>query len=73
MLLKTSAIESIITIDPMDNVVRSTVELLVRSCTASSGQGPDNVLQNPEQRDFSDDTEDTLLITPSNRKEFNAI
>ena len=45
--------------------------MAVRSITGSSGYGPNNVVQNLNQRDFSGNMEDTLLMTASSRKDLN--
>ena len=45
--------------------------MAVRSITESSGSGPNNMVQNPDQRDFSDKTEKTSLISASSRVDLN--
>ena len=39
------------------------VEITVKLITESKGLGTDNVAQTPEQRQFSENTEDTVLMT----------
>ena len=51
----------------MDNVVMPRVEMAVRSVTESSRRGPSCVVQNPDQRNFSGNTENTPPMTVSSR------
>ena len=43
-------------------VVIPRVEMAVRSITKSSRRGPNSVVQNPDQRDFTGITEKTPLV-----------
>ena len=49
----------------MDNVVIPRVEMAVGSITGLSGQGPSSVFQNPDQRQFTRNTENFLLMSAS--------
>ena len=51
----------------MDDVVISRFKMVVRSITGSSRQGPDSVVQHPDQRDFPKKKENTPLMTASSR------
>ena len=55
----------------MDNVVFPRVEMAVTSITGSSGQGPSNVVQNPDRRDFTGNTENTPTMAASGRLDLN--
>ena len=55
----------------MDNVVKPREEMAVKLFTASSGRRPSSVVQNPDQRDFLRNVEDTPLITAFNRTKLN--
>ena len=46
----------------MDKVVIPRVEMAVRSITGSSGHGPNFVVQNPDRRNFTGNTENTPLM-----------
>ena len=45
--------------------------MVIRSITESSGQGLSSVVQNPDQRDFPESTENTPLMSASNRVDLN--
>ena len=49
----------------MDNVVIPRAEMAARSLTESSGRGPNGIVQNTAQRDFSGNTENTPLMSAS--------
>ena len=51
----------------MDNVVIPRVQMAVKSITGSSGKGPSSIVQNPNRRDFTRNTEKTPLISASSR------
>ena len=51
----------------MDNVVIPRVQIAVKSITGSSGKGPSSIVQNPNRRDFTGNTENTPLISASSR------
>ena len=55
----------------MDKVVIPRVELAVRSITESSGRRPSNVVQNPDRRDFTGNSENTPLMSASSRMDLN--
>ena len=55
----------------LNNVVISRVEMAVRSITGSSGNGPNSIVQNPDQRDFTGNTENTPLRLASSRLDLN--
>ena len=55
----------------MDNVVIPRVEMAVRSITESSGREPSSMVQNPDQRDFSGNTENTPLMSASSWVDLN--
>ena len=55
----------------MDNVKTATVEMAVRSITELSGRGPNSVVQNPDQSDFSGNMEIILLVAASSRAYLN--
>ena len=55
----------------MDNVVMPRFELAVRSITKLSGREPNCVVQNPDQRDFTGNTENTPLMSASSRLNLN--
>ena len=55
----------------MENVVILRVEMAVGSITESSQGGPDIMAQNPDQRDFSGNRENTPLMSASSRVDFN--
>ena len=55
----------------MDNVVKSKVETTVRSPTEPSERGPNSMVENHDQRDFSETTENTLLMSASSRVGLN--
>ena len=44
-------------------LVMPRVEIAVRSITESSERGPNNVVQNPDQGDFTLNTKETLLMS----------
>ena len=45
--------------------------MAVRSITGSSRQGPNSMVQNPDRRDFTGNTENTLLMSASSRLDSN--
>ena len=51
----------------MDNLLKPKVEFTLRLNNASSPRGPASLSHIPDQRNFSGKTEDTLLMTESNR------
>ena len=51
----------------MDNLVIPIVKIAMSSITESSGRGPNNVVQNLDQKDFSGNMEITTRITASGR------
>ena len=53
------------------DVVTPRIEKAVRSITGSSGRGPNSVAQNPDQRGFSGNMEETPLTTASSRADLN--
>ena len=55
----------------MDKVVIPRVEMAVRLITASSGHGPDSVVQNPDRKDFTGSTENTQLMSAASRLYLN--
>ena len=55
----------------MYNVVIPIAELAVRSVIESSGRGPNSMAQNPDQRDFSGNTENTPLMSALSRVDLN--
>ena len=55
----------------MDNLVLPRIEMAVRSITGSSGHEPNSVVQNPDQLNFSGNTENTPLMMASNRTDLN--
>ena len=55
----------------MDNVVTLRVEMAARSITESSRRGPNSVVQNPGQRDFTGNTENAPLMPASSRLDLN--
>ena len=55
----------------LDNVVFPRVEMAVKSITGSSGQGPSSVVQNPKQRDFTGNTENTSLMLAASQLNLN--
>ena len=55
----------------MDNVIIPRVEMAVRSVTESSGIGINGMFQNPNQKDFSANTENTPLMSASSRVDLN--
>ena len=55
----------------MDIIVIPRVEMAVRSITGSSVQGPSSVVQNPDRRDFTGNTENTPLMLASSRLDLN--
>ena len=59
------------TLTAMNNVVIPRVEMTVRSIIESSGQGPSSVVQNPDRRDFTGNTENTPLMSASSRLDLN--
>ena len=52
----------------MDNVSFPRVEMAVRSTTGSSEDGPNSVVQNPDERDFIGNTENTQHRSASRSK-----
>ena len=54
-----------------DKVVIPRVEMSVKSIIGSSGHRPNSVLQNPDRRDFTGNTENTPLISASSRLDLN--
>ena len=55
----------------MDKVVIPPVEMAVRSITGSSRHGPNSVVQNPDRSDFTENTENTPLMSASSRLDLN--
>ena len=55
----------------VENVVVSRVGMAVRSITEWSGRGPSSVVQNPDQRDLTGNTENTALMSDSSRIDLN--
>ena len=55
----------------MDKISIPRVEIAVRSITGSSGHGPNNVVQKPDWRDFTENTENTPLMSASSRLDLN--
>ena len=55
----------------MNDVVIPRVEMAVRSVTGSSGSGPNSIVQNPDRRDFTGNTEKTPLRSASSRLDSN--
>ena len=55
----------------MNNGIIPRVEMAVRLITGSSGQGPSSVVQNPDRRYFTRNTESTTLMSASNRLDLN--
>ena len=55
----------------MDNIVIPRVETAVRLITGLSGRGFCSMIQNRDQRDFTENTESTLLMSASSRKDLN--
>ena len=55
----------------MDNVVMPRVEMAVRSIIGSSGQGSSRVVQNPDRRDSTGNTENTPRMSASSRSDVN--
>ena len=55
----------------MDNVLFPRVEKAVTAITGSSGQGPSNVVQNPDRRDFTGNNENTPTMSASSRLDLN--
>ena len=55
----------------MDNLVIPGVEMAMRSITGSSGRGPNSVVQNTDQRDFSGTMENSPPMTTSGRVDLN--
>ena len=63
MAVENRVLDSILT--TMDNVMKPKVENTVRSITESSGRGPNSIVQNPDKKDFSGNTENIALISAS--------
>ena len=61
MAIKNRVHDAILT--AVDNVVIPRVEMAVRSFTKSSRQGPNRLVQNPDFKDFSGNTENTPLMS----------
>ena len=55
----------------LDNVIIPQVEMAVKSITESSRRGPISVVQNPDPRDFTGNTENTPLMLVSSRLDLN--
>ena len=55
----------------MDNVVVPRLKLIVRPFTGLSGHGPNSMVQNLGQRDFSRIMENTPLMRASSRTDLN--
>ena len=55
----------------MDSVVIPRVYRAVRSVNESSGRGTSSVVRNPDQRDFTGNTENTRLMSVFSRKDLN--
>ena len=55
----------------MDDVVIRRVEIAVRSIAQSPGRGTNSVIQNPDQRDFSGNTENSPYMAASSRTSLN--
>ena len=51
----------------MGNVVIPKFEMAVKSIAESSGRGPSSMLQNPDKKNFSKNTENTALMSPSSQ------
>ena len=56
----------------MYKVVLPRAEMAVRSITGSSGHGPLSVVQNPNRRAFTENTENTPLMSASSRLDLNS-
>ena len=67
--VENSVHEAILT--AMEGVFVSRVEKALRSITGPSWSGPNNVVQNPGQKDFSGSLEDTPLIMASSCTDLN--
>ena len=57
----------------IDSVVERWVEMAVRSAIGSWGERPNSVVQNPNQRDFSGNMEDTPVMTASSCADSNTV
>ena len=55
----------------MNDVDSPRVEMAVRLITSSSGNGPNSIVQNLDQRDFTGSTENIPLRSASNRLDLN--
>ena len=55
----------------MNNVVIPRIEMAVRSITGSSGNGPNSIVQKPDRRHFTGNTEYTPLRSASSRLDSN--
>ena len=55
----------------MHNVVIPRVEMAVRSITGSLGQRPSSVVQSPDRRDFTGNTENVPLMSASSLLDLN--
>ena len=55
----------------MNDVVIARVNMAVKSITGSSGNGPNGKVQNPDRRDFTGNTENTLLRSASSWLKLN--
>ena len=55
----------------VDNVPTTPVDMTLRSITKSSGEGPNSMVQNYDQRDSSENTENNPLVLASSRVDLN--
>ena len=55
----------------MSHEVIPRVEMAVRLITGPSGNGPNSIVQNPDRRDFTGNTENTPLRSASSRLDLN--
>ena len=55
----------------MDNVLLPDIKMAVRSTNETSGRGPSSMVQNPQQKDFSRNYENTPLVSASRRSQLN--
>ena len=55
----------------LKNMINPLVDMAVRLITGSSGNGPNCLIQNPDRRNFTGNTETTRLMSASSRLDFN--